>query len=589
MDYLRRLPIRVQLSIIASMIILIMAFIVFSTYSEASYIIEQKNNEYFIDIISQINRTIASNCDVLNRMTQNISYSMLVQDYLLETDATRQFEKYAQIQDYIVSMVGLKEGIYGIALFNQNRPVFNTYGDAASLWAMRNEIPGDRLFYYTGRKVIQYQGVDINCFIVGAPIYSITDYDDFRERIGTLMIVLDTKALLGTQDNMLRLNGTKFYLYDRDNHLFFSNDETLPLGSIYQAGISADKRQETAVVVENGERYSMQVGDIPDISGKIVLKVPQRELLAGIDEIRRRQSLVGSIAILLLAVPFFFVINNILQPLKKLMRFMNEIKAGKLKNLKKRIELRGYAEIIITAKEFNTMLDEIDDLTHRLLNTNTRLYEAELIKKQSELAYLQSQINPHFLYNTLESIKGVAVDAGAEKVFHMATALGQIFRYCVKGAEVVPLEEELDIIKSYLYIQKMRFENRLIAVYDIAEDILKCKVPKMILQPIVENAIHHGIEPSMGENHLWIRGNLLGNRMVIHIKDDGVGMDEATLESVRNDISEARVSTGHSYNSIGLLNVNNRITLSYGPEYGLQIDSALKEGTEVVLTLPLYE
>ncbi len=118
------------------------------------------------------------------------------------------------------------------------------------------------------------------------------------------------------------------------------------------------------------------------------------------------------ISLFLLAIPFFPVINNILQPLKKFMRFMNEIKLGKPNSLQKRISLQGYAEIIVMANEFNEMLDEIDELTHRLLESNTRLYEAELVKKQSELAYLQSQINPHFLYNTLESIKGIAAEEG---------------------------------------------------------------------------------------------------------------------------------------------------------------------------------
>lgn len=154
---------------------------------------------------------------------------------------------------------------------------------------------------------------------------------------------------------------------------------------------------------------------------------------------------------------------------------MNEIKLGKPKSLQKRINLQGYAEIIVMANEFNEMLDEVDELTHRLLESNTRLYEAELVKKQSELAYLQSQINPHFLYNTLESIKGIAADEGVDKIYNMTKALALVFRYSIKGTDMVPLREELTIIKSFIFIQKIRFGNRFEVKYRFPEAILECK------------------------------------------------------------------------------------------------------------------
>ena len=206
---------------------------------------------------------------------------------------------------------------------------------------------------------------------------------------------------------------------------------------------------------------SFRKARFPISEGKSSYKLPRSELLSGIEDIRKQAFLIFFIAVLLLTVPFLAVINNILQPLKKLMQLMNEIKLGKLKHLKKRIRLQGYAEIIVVANNFNQMLDEIDDLTHRLLDSRTRLYESELVKKQSELAYLQSQINPHFLYNTLESIKGIAAEEGADTIFNMTKALALVFRYSIKGTDMVPLREELKIIESYIYIQKIRFGNRL--------------------------------------------------------------------------------------------------------------------------------
>ena len=219
-----------------------------------------------------------------------------------------------------------------------------------------------------------------------------------------MLIVLDAKALLGSPDHAMRSVGSKIYMVDRAGALFYSNDESAKIGSSYKEIESSEK----------DTKYFVQKGTIPDIEGEIIVKLPRSELLSGIEDIRKQAFLIFLIAVLLLTVPYLAVNNNILQPLKKLMQLMNEIKLGKLNNLKKRIRLQGYAEIIVVANNFNQMLDEIDDLTHRLLDSRTRLYESELVKKQSELAYLQSQINPHFLYNTLESIKGMAAKAGAD-------------------------------------------------------------------------------------------------------------------------------------------------------------------------------
>ena len=241
-------------------------------------------------------------------------------------------------------------------------------------------------------------------------------------------------------------------MVDRAGALFYSNDESAKIGSSYKEIESSEK----------DTKYFVQKGAIPDIGGEIIVKLPRSELLSGIEDIRKQAFLIFLIAVLLLTVPYLAVTNNILQPLKKLMQLMNEIKLGKLNNLQKADpSCRGMRKSLSWLTNFNQMLDEIDDLTHRLLDSSTRLYESELVKKQSELAYLQSQINPHFLYNTLESIKGMAAKVGADKIFNMTKALALVFRYSIKGTDRVPLREELKIIKSYIYIQKNRFGNRL--------------------------------------------------------------------------------------------------------------------------------
>jgi two-component system sensor histidine kinase YesM len=579
MGYLKKLPIRVQLSMLVAIIIIIVIFIIFTNYFKAAQVVEKKNNEYFTELISQMNQTISSNSDVIKRIVQNISYnSPIVQQYLNETDRVAKFEEYKQLNSYISDMISMKDGILDIALIGSEGTEFNINGDISNLYPFKDEIPGKQLYYFSGMKVIPFKNENKDVFIAGAQIYSITNFENDKA-IGTLLIVLDANALLGSPDKAMRPSGSKIYAADRKGNVFFTNDDSIKPGSSYSDLVS----------LKEGTEYFVQKGAIPDIGGEIIVKLPQRELLSGIEDIRKQSFMIFFISLFLLAIPFVLVINNILQPLKKLMRFMNEIKLGKLKHLQKRISLQGYAEIIIMANGFNDMLNEIDDLTHRLLESNSRLYKAELVKKQSEIAYLQSQINPHFLYNTLESIKGIAAVERSDKIYNMTKALALVFRYSIKGTDMVPLREELKMIKSFIFIQKFRFGNRFEVTYHFPEPILDCKVPKMILQPIVENAIFHGIEPTIGECLLQLKGEISGDVILLTVQDNGMGMDDESLRLIQGSLSVGQGLTDRISDrtvNIGIANVNNRIKLNYGNEYGIVIKSEAGIGTEVVIKMP---
>ncbi|MBD0384097.1 sensor histidine kinase [Paenibacillus sedimenti] len=579
MGYLKKLPIRIQLSVLVILIIVIVIFIIFTNYFKAAKVVEKKNNEYFTELIAQMNQTISSNSDVVKRIVQNISYnSPIVQQYLNETDPMAKYAKYTQLKSYISDMISMKDGILDIALIGSDGTKFNINGDINNLFPLKDEIPKKQLHYFSEMKNLPINNENKHVFIAGAQIYSITNFENTKE-IGTLMIVLDANALLGSSNSPMRPSGGKIYMVDRKGNVFFTNDDSVKPGSAYSDILSLEK---------DGS-YIVQQGVIPDIGGEIIFKLPQSELLSGIGDIRKQSFMIFIISLLLLAVPFFLVINNILQPLKKLIRLMNEIKLGKLKNLQKRISVEGYAEIIVMANEFNEMLDEIDDLTHRLLESKTRLYEAELVKKQSEMAYLQSQINPHFLYNTLESIKGIAAEEGVDKIFDMTKALALVFRYSIKGTDMVPLREELTIIKSFIYIQKIRFGNRFEVKYHFPEAILECKVPKMILQPIVENAIFHGIEPRIGEGSLQLKGEISGNIILLSVQDNGAGIEAEKLCLIKESLSAGQGLTDKIHDrtvNIGLANVNNRIKLNYGNEYGIMLKSETGMGTEVVIMIP---
>lgn len=247
----------------------------------------------------------------------------------------------------------------------------------------------------------------------------------------------------------------------------------------------------------------------------------------------------------------------------------------------------------------NTFLSpEIEELTKKFKEV---IQGKELItasKKQAEYLALQNQINPHFLYNTLEGIRGETLSAGLDSVAKMTEALETFFRYTISNVEnLVSLEDELCNIENYYIIQQYRFGERVNLKIDInredEEKILKYKIPKLTLQPIVENAIYHGIEKKITNGNIIIKIEATKNRMIITISDDGSGIEEDLLKKLNkklNIISFDNININNrKKGGIALVNVNRRIKLLFGEEYGILIYSRVNAGTDVEITLPLIE
>ncbi len=220
----------------------------------------------------------------------------------------------------------------------------------------------------------------------------------------------------------------------------------------------------------------------------------------------------------------------------------------------------------------------------------------DLNKRQAQYLALQNQINPHFLYNTLESVRGEALIAGMDNIADMTEALAKFFRYTITKVEnLVSVEEELDNCETYFLIQKYRFGSRLqlhiLYEEENRESIMNCKIPKLTLQPILENSIIHGTELKIGTGNLTIQFEQTDKRLIIRISDDGVGMDEQTLAKLSRQLGGGGKALTDSQEEkkggIALVNVNNRIHLLFGEEYGMHVYSIRGKGTDVEVTLPV--
>jgi two-component system sensor histidine kinase YesM len=310
-------------------------------------------------------------------------------------------------------------------------------------------------------------------------------------------------------------------------------------------------------------------------SGWIVAGVvPAAQLLAGANYLRAFILSVAVLCILAGALCATLVLGRLTRPLRQLRGAMRRVEA---RDLTTRIVAPSEDEVGQLAHGFNTMLDELRRLVDDVLR-------AQLHEREAELHALQNQINPHFLYNTLESINMMALTHGDRDISRMVTSLGRLLRLTLSSAEaLIPLDAELEHVRHYLVVQRMRYGDRLSMTVDVDPALLGCIVPKLTLQPLVENALYHGLEPRPGAGRVVVRGCRVGDDLALTIEDDGAGMDAARLATVRAQLEE---EAPRDRRSIGLANVHKRLKLYCGPAYGLSIASAPGKGTRVTLTLP---
>jgi len=244
---------------------------------------------------------------------------------------------------------------------------------------------------------------------------------------------------------------------------------------------------------------------------------------------------------------------------------------------------------------FSPEIEEVTKKVQKIMNTD-ELFNAT--KKQAQYLALQNQINPHFLYNTLEGIRGETLNAGLENVAKMTEALATFFRYTISNVEnLVTLEDELTNVNNYYIIQRYRFGERLnLSVeYDTENEmeIMSYKLPKLTLQPVVENSIYHGIERKIGKGNVHIKIETTATRLIITISDNGIGMTEERLREIDEKLNRTTLEyikpDSEAHSGIAAVNVNNRIKLLFGEEYGICMYSTSNVGTDVEITLPLIK
>ena len=298
-----------------------------------------------------------------------------------------------------------------------------------------------------------------------------------------------------------------------------------------------------------------------------------------------RQIIVILIALMMFSILLVYVLyKNMAQPINEFSGIISKMTRDNQRHLEEPIAVEGCAEVQDLTDSFSTLFAAIDELNKKIFDTTTKLYEEKIRGQATEISYFRSQINPHFLYNVLEQIKSLALSNNVPEIASIAVAMGKMYKYNAKGDPIVPFKNELEMTKAYIDIQKYRFKDKFEIIYNIPDEALSIPVIKIILQPIIENAIQHGIEPALHDCMLYIGCSVSDDIMTIEIRDDGVGIGEESLRKIK-EILDTPHYEANAY--VGIYNTNARLKLQYGSDYGISIDSKENDGTIVTIKMPV--
>ena len=371
------------------------------------------------------------------------------------------------------------------------------------------------------------------------------------------------------------------FFYKEDGTLYFGGNETQDSRKLLDQIIAnKDETQELQTTYLKTEGQNLVVSYMPlkEPAGTLICVNDITKNIQRVYQIRNIFILVMLLFTFVLILFINWIVQHLLKQFYEILKTIRVVQKGNLDTV---VENCGKDEMGELGTQINIMLERI----RQLMEDNIK---REMLVKNSEIRALQNQINAHFIYNVLESIKMMAEVDEEYAISDAVTSLGKLLRYGMKWVSGnVLVEQELEYIKDYMTLINLRFDYEIYLSLNIPELILKQEIPKMSLQPIVENAIHHGIEQIAEDTNIYIKGYVEGNDCIIEITDSGKGMNEKEVETLKMKIAGEIDSNGGSGNGIGLKNVQDRIQIAFGNEYGIEISSMLGRYTKIVVRIPI--
>lgn len=574
----------IQSVIFAVLSVLLLGAVIIITVISLSYTrqsVFENSSLYTQTIIQQMNQNIDSYIDYMENTSYLVSSNEDVQKYLFGDTADpeardrilSQFETILDSRSDILNLGIIAEN--GRMLINNGQRLTNQDLDIHSQEWYTNALEGRESVYLTSSHVQHIISGERPWVITLSRGIRNKEMGTGQEKEGVFFIDLNYSAISELCDQSMVGNQGYAFIVDADGNIVYHPQQQQLYNELQTENIDLVMNAGSDIVTWgdgiNKKMYSISRSE--KTGWTVVDCVRVEELLRRSNE---AQSIYVLVAIGLMAVALFFsrfVAKSITLPIQRLCDSMERVQEGDFSVSD--IVVDSENEIGSLTKSFNVMTQRI----HELMAQN--IWEQEA-KRKSELKALQSQINPHFLYNTLDSIIWMAEGKKNEEVVLMTASLARLLRQSISNEdELVSIGQEIEYARGYLTIQKMRYKDKLEFWIEVEPSILNIRLIKLVLQPVIENAIYHGLKYKESRGLLLVKGFMKNGNAVLQVIDDGVGMDQETLDHIYE-----RHKVDYHSNGVGIYNVQKRLQLYYGNEYGIVYESKPGEGTTATITIP---
>ena len=540
------------------MFFLLAAYAVTDSYS--GKILRDRTIDLNDKILLQVEGKMEDFHDTLNHVATSMAYAPTTYDYFTMDPVARVMVS-EDLSEIFSNTVLLESDIAGIYLYDTSLNQIAAMGKAADnpdfVQSLKKQMEFGDIFY------LNQAGVPF--YTVYFPVYDLNNRQ-YGIQTGMCVMMMRTDNLSGLLEDSQATENTQVFLLDGNNQIIASRGNN---------GLEELDRS----MMRSTDEFYVKVRSVRMDGWKVVSRIPESEMNSSMDDGKKFVTIAYVLAFALLILLVWFCYKRFVGPLHQVDLFIQKI----VDRPEERMEIGREDEIGTVVQSLNHMLDARQKMNQEIQESQRRMYEAEIAKKQLQVLAYRNQINPHFLYNTFECICSMALYYEVDDIAEITMALSKVFRFAVKGENIVSVEEEVSYIREYAKIIDYRFMGKIDVDIEMEDAVKEKRVIKLMLQPLVENAVFHGLEQKLEDGEVNVSIHMHGeDHIMFVVEDNGYGIEPARLVWMRDNLDSR--PTGQK--GIGVANIYQRLKLFYGDDVVFQIESRLGEGTRITIIIP---
>ena len=536
---------------------LLVAFGITNSYSKRM----MRNNTLKMNdkILLQLEGKVEEFHSSMDHIATTFVYSPTVYKYF----TMNSLERIISMEDVTAvfsNTVLLEENIVGIYLYdaymNQIANLGKELDSQELIRKAKNKMEVSNIFYM--------KQAGFPYYLIYYPVYDLNN-QQYGIQIGMCVLVMKVDNFMKMLEDSQATEHAQVYLIDRNNKVLASRGDQ---------GVEV----LDSSMIESTKTYNVQVHKLRMDGWRVVSRISEQELLSGSDGLKGFVTFAYVLAFLMIGMLAWFCYRRLVYPMRKVDSFIINLR----NKPDSRLEAEREDEIGTVVRSLNQMLDDQQKMNREIQISQKKMYEAEVMKKQLQVLAYQNQINPHFLYNTFECIRAMALYYEVEDIAEITIALSHVFRFAVKGENIVSVNEEVNYIKEYAKIIYYRFMGKIDVVIDMDKAVSGKHVIKLMLQPLVENAVFHGLELKMGGGEVTITISMFDeNHISFVVEDNGCGIEPDNLQLIRETMDSQANQKG-----IGIANIYQRLKLFYEDKMKFCIEREVNKGTKITIIIP---